>query len=68
MTKKGFRMPFIEYEREEDGRWIAEIPAFPGVLVYGPTKVAATSRVKALTLRLIADRLKNFKPARLTAP
>jgi predicted RNase H-like HicB family nuclease len=25
----------IELEREEDGRWIAEVPALPGVLCYG---------------------------------
>jgi len=25
----------IEYELEDDGRWIAEIPSIPGVMVYG---------------------------------
>jgi predicted RNase H-like HicB family nuclease len=25
----------IELEREDDGRWIAEIPDLPGVMVYG---------------------------------
>ncbi len=25
----------IEYEREEDGRWIAEIIELPGVMAYG---------------------------------
>lgn len=27
----------IEVEREEDGRWIAEVVDLPGVLVYGQT-------------------------------
>ena len=28
----------IELDREEDGRWIAEIPALPGVLAYGASR------------------------------
>jgi predicted RNase H-like HicB family nuclease len=27
----------IEFEQEDDGRWIAEIPELPRVLVYGIT-------------------------------
>jgi predicted RNase H-like HicB family nuclease len=38
----------IEFDREEDGRWIAEIPALPGVMVYGATKAEAKSKVEAL--------------------
>jgi predicted RNase H-like HicB family nuclease len=49
----------IESEQEEDGRWIAEVPALPGVLVYGTTKAEAGAKVKALALRVIADRLEN---------
>jgi predicted RNase H-like HicB family nuclease len=49
----------IESEREEDGRWIAEVPALPGVLAYGDSNTAARSRVQALALRVIADRLEN---------
>ncbi|HUD85453.1 MAG TPA: type II toxin-antitoxin system HicB family antitoxin [Xanthobacteraceae bacterium] len=49
----------IESEREEDGRWIAEVPALPGVLAYGATKAEAGAKVKALALRVIADRLEN---------
>jgi predicted RNase H-like HicB family nuclease len=52
----------IESEREEDGRWIAEVPALPGVLTYGTTEVEARARVKALALRVIADRLDNGEP------
>lgn len=47
----------IEFEREDDGRWIAEIPSLPGVIVYGLTKREAESKVEALALRVIADRL-----------
>ena len=49
----------IETEQEEDGRWIAEIPELPGVMVYGASRDEAVSRVKALALRALADRLEN---------
>ena len=47
----------IEFEQEEDGRWIAEIASLPGVMVYGQTRQEAKSKVEALALRVIADRL-----------
>jgi predicted RNase H-like HicB family nuclease len=47
----------IEIEREEDGRWIAEVPDLPGVMVYGETREQAVAKVEALALRVIADRL-----------
>ncbi len=49
----------VEIDRETDGRWIAEIPDLPGVLVYGSTQDQALARVKALALRVIADRLEH---------
>ena len=52
----------VESEKEEDGRWIAEIPALPGVLAYGTTKADASAKAKALALRVIADRLENGEP------
>jgi predicted RNase H-like HicB family nuclease len=52
----------IESEREEDGRWIAEVPALSGVLSYGTTEAEAIAKVKALALRVIADRLENGEP------
>ena len=52
----------IESEREEDGRWIAEVPALPGVLTYGKTEAEARAKVKALALRVVADRLENGQP------
>lgn len=47
----------IEIEREEDGRWIAEVSDLPGVLAYGKTREEAIAKVEALALRVIADRL-----------
>ena len=47
----------IETEREEDGRWIAEVPELPGVMVYSETREDAIKKVEALALRVIADRL-----------
>lgn len=52
----------IESEQEEDGRWIAEVPALPGVLAYGESNAAANAKAAALALRVIADRLENGEP------
>ncbi len=49
----------IEIEQEEDGRWIADIPELPGVMVYGDSREGAIARVKALALRVVADRLEH---------
>ena len=45
----------VEFGREEDGRWIAEIPKLPGVMAYGSTKRDALQHVYAIALRTIAD-------------
>jgi predicted RNase H-like HicB family nuclease len=49
----------IEFEREADGRWIAEIPDMPGVLVYGDTQADARAKVEALARQVIADKLQH---------
>jgi len=49
----------IEIEKEEDGRWIAEITALPGALAYGASEAEATAKANALALQVIADRLEN---------
>jgi predicted RNase H-like HicB family nuclease len=49
----------IELEREDDGRWLAEIPDLPGVLIYGATPAEAIARVQALGLRVLADRVEH---------
>ncbi len=47
----------IEFEQEDDGRWIAEISALSGVMAYGATREKAQAKVEALALRTLADRL-----------
>jgi predicted RNase H-like HicB family nuclease len=47
----------IEHEREEDGRWIAEVPELPGVLAYGATADQAMAKAEVLALRVLAERL-----------
>ena len=49
----------IEIEREDGGRWIAEIPQIPGAMVYGRTREEAMSRVKALALSVLAKRIEH---------
>jgi predicted RNase H-like HicB family nuclease len=47
----------IEIEREDDGRWLAEVVELSGVMAYGATKEEAIGRAEALALRVIADRI-----------
>jgi predicted RNase H-like HicB family nuclease len=49
----------IEYEQEEDGRWLAEVLELPGVMAYAQTVQQAIARVQALALRVLADRLEH---------
>lgn len=49
----------IEHEREEDGRWLAEVPELPGVLAYGSTANEAIARAQVLALRVLAERLEH---------
>ena len=47
----------IEIDREDDGRWLAEVMELPGAMAYGDSREEAAARAKALALRAIADRL-----------
>ena len=49
----------IEIEQEKDRRWIADIPEIPGAMVYGRTRAEAVSRVEALALRVLAERIEH---------
>ena len=49
----------IEIEREDDGRWIAEVPALSGVMAYGHDRDEAVALVQALALRVLAERLEH---------
>jgi predicted RNase H-like HicB family nuclease len=53
----------IEYEQEEDGRWLAEVLELPGVLAYGRTTEEALAKAQALALRVLADRLEHGEGA-----
>ncbi|MFZ0137815.1 MAG: type II toxin-antitoxin system HicB family antitoxin [Candidatus Sulfotelmatobacter sp.] len=56
----------IEFEQEEDGRWIAEISELPGVMAYGAIHAEAEAAVEALALRVIADRIETEKVGQKT--
>ena len=49
----------VEYEREDDGRWLAEVIELPGVLAYGDSENQAIAKAQALALRVLADRLEH---------
>ena len=55
---QGFTLK-VKFYREKDGRWLADIPALPGVTAYGRTRRLAMAGAQALALRLIADRLEH---------
>lgn len=48
----------IEFDREEDGRWIADIPDLPGAIVYGNSKDDAAAKVQELAFRILADEIR----------
>lgn len=47
----------IEFEQEDDGRWIADIPELPGVMAYGSTKREAESKVQAIAVGVLSSDL-----------
>ncbi|MGA3025662.1 MAG: type II toxin-antitoxin system HicB family antitoxin [Bryobacteraceae bacterium] len=47
----------IELDREDDGRWIAEIPELPGVMAYGAKREEAIGAVQRLAVEVVADRI-----------
>jgi predicted RNase H-like HicB family nuclease len=49
----------LECEREDDGRWIAEIAAIPGVLAYGASANEAMAKAQVLALRVLAEQLEH---------
>jgi len=49
----------VEFDKEDDGRWIAEVMEISGALVYGNSKDEALAKAEALTLRVLAERLEN---------
>jgi predicted RNase H-like HicB family nuclease len=49
----------FEVEREDDGRWIAEVLGLRGTMAYGTTPDEAKAKAQALALRVVADRLEH---------
>ena len=49
----------LECEREDDGRWLAEVPLLPGVLAYGASADEAMAKAQVLALRVLAERLEH---------
>lgn len=49
----------IVFDREVDGRFIAEVPSLSGVLAYGATRAEARRKVSAIALRTLADKLEH---------
>jgi predicted RNase H-like HicB family nuclease len=47
----------IDFEREEDGRWLAEVVTLPGVMAYGSSRDEAIGKAEALALRVLAERI-----------
>jgi predicted RNase H-like HicB family nuclease len=49
----------LECEREDDGRWLAEVVELPGALAYGSSANEAMAKAEVLALRVLAERLEN---------
>jgi len=49
----------IETEREQDGRWLADVVDLPGTMAYGNTRDEALTAAEALAFRVIADRVEH---------
>lgn len=47
----------LECEREDDGRWLAEISSLPGVMAYGISADEAMAKAEILALKVLAERL-----------
>jgi predicted RNase H-like HicB family nuclease len=57
----------VEYEQEEDGRWLAEVIEMAGVLAYGQTSVEAIARAQALALRVLTVSANQGEELKITA-
>lgn len=59
--KDNFLCLKIELDREDNGKWIADIDYLPGVMVYGDTLSDAVDKVKELAENVIKDLQKQGK-------
>jgi predicted RNase H-like HicB family nuclease len=49
----------IEYEQEEDGRWLAEVKEMPGVIAYGGDPDEAVAHAQILALKAVIQRIEH---------
>ena len=49
----------LEFEQEQDGRWLAEVRGLPGVLAYGASSEEAMARAQVLAFRVLAEQLEH---------
>ncbi|GMQ79317.1 MAG: hypothetical protein BMS9Abin02_1894 [Anaerolineae bacterium] len=49
----------VETEKEDDGRWLAEVQDIPGAMAYGSNEGEAIAKAEALALRSLAERLEH---------
>ena len=49
----------LECEREDDGRWLAEVQELPGALAYGVSADEAMAKAEVLALRVLAERIEH---------
>lgn len=49
----------IAFDKEADGRWIAEIEDIPGAMAYGATREEARRKAQAIALHALAERIDN---------
>lgn len=61
----GYQEYKVETEREDDGRWLAEVVNAPvnGILAYGKTAELARAAALALLERVLAERREHNKAA-----
>ena len=45
----------IEVEREDDGRWLADVVTVPGVMVYGETREIAIGLASQIAIAALAE-------------
>jgi len=62
MSRMADKVLHLELDREEDGRWIAEVLEVPGALAYGRTSQEASNKALAVALHAITDRLEHDEP------
>lgn len=51
--------PYISVELLDDGRWTADIPALPGLVVHAKTRDEALAKIEAQALRAVADEVES---------